>query len=102
SVEMFIEVLHYLLADTGRRWYKYGTHSFRRGGFQYLYIERRWNLVSVCDWGGWSLAFDNLTIVWYLHGVFDTSHYPRDQLMNPNYEHHQACGYCNRSCACQR
>ncbi|KAI9338238.1 hypothetical protein BDR26DRAFT_979039, partial [Obelidium mucronatum] len=100
TADKFIDVLHYLLADTGRRWYKYGTHSFRRGGCQYLHNERRWNYNQICDWGGWSLAFDNFTIVRYLHGVFDDSPYPRIHLMDFNYTEHQKCGYCNRSCAC--
>lgn len=44
----------------------YGTHSFRRGGVQFFHCCCNWDLKKLCDWGGWSLSLDNLTIVRYL------------------------------------
>src|SRR5437667_8695888 len=42
------------LIDLGEDPTPYGTHSFRRGGCQYLCSERRWDIRKLCDWGGWS------------------------------------------------
>ncbi|KAF8807125.1 hypothetical protein BYT27DRAFT_7222995 [Phlegmacium glaucopus] len=44
----------------------YGTHSFRRGGCQYLASQRRWLICRICEWGGWSTEFSSMTIVKYL------------------------------------
>ncbi|KAK7036868.1 hypothetical protein R3P38DRAFT_3311614 [Favolaschia claudopus] len=49
----------------------YGTQSFRRGGCQWLYSCCRWGLIRICDWGGWSTEFSNLTIVKYLISYAD-------------------------------
>lgn len=57
------------------KWFLYGTHSFRRGGCQYWhhYAYPRWTLRQLCSWGGWSLEFDNMTIVHYLMSENDGS-----------------------------
>ena len=44
----------------------YGTHCFCRGGCQWLSVHLRWHLRQICEWGGWSTEFSNLTIVKYL------------------------------------
>jgi hypothetical protein len=56
------------LLDVGEDFNFYGTHSFPRGGCQYLASNRRWDMRKLCDWGGWSMEFDHLTIVRYLLG----------------------------------
>jgi hypothetical protein len=66
STEQFMEAFRNNLLDIGMDPTPYGTHSFRRGGCQYLASEKRWDMRKLCDWGGWSMDFDNLTIVRYL------------------------------------
>jgi hypothetical protein len=63
---MFLEYFRNNLVDVGINPVPYGTHSFRRGGCQYLASERRWLIRRICDWAGWSVDFSNLTIVKYL------------------------------------
>ena len=67
------------------KWYLYGTHSFRRGGCQYWhhYANPRWTLRQLCAWGGWSLEFDNMTIVRYLMGENDGSDELRENYTKP-------------------
>lgn len=64
----------------------FGTHSFRRGGCQYYHCfmnpkNERWDLKKLCDWGGWSLGFDNLIIVRYLTNYLDKEACPREQYL---------------------
>jgi hypothetical protein len=40
-----------------------------------------WALRKLCDWGGWSTNFDNLTIVRYLMGVNDDPTNPREEFL---------------------
>ena len=74
-------------AIVGNSCYLYGTHSFRRGGCQYYYCELGWNLKRVCDWGGWSTEFDNLTIVKYLVGHLDNETCERRDYLKPTNMH---------------
>ncbi|KAH9481587.1 hypothetical protein JR316_0001127 [Psilocybe cubensis] len=60
--EQFLELFRNNLLDIGVDPIPYGTHSFRRGGCQYLSSERRWSIRTICEWGGWSTEFSNLTI----------------------------------------
>ncbi|KAF8233880.1 hypothetical protein L208DRAFT_1264826 [Tricholoma matsutake] len=46
--------------------FAYGTHSFHRGGCQHFASHKHWSLRTICEWGGWSTEFTNLTIVKYL------------------------------------
>ena len=78
----------------------YGTHSFRRGGCQYLSSERRWDIRKLCDWGGWSMDFDNLTIVRYLMSWNDQPTRCREDFMDPEKQLGRECGYCGRTCDC--
>ncbi|KAI3650554.1 hypothetical protein MP228_003794 [Amoeboaphelidium protococcarum] len=64
----------------------YGGHSFRRGGCQYFHCYRepkskRWDLKKLCNWGGWSVDFDNVTIVRYLLGRHDQQYCHREHYM---------------------
>lgn len=33
---------------------KYGSHSFRRGGSQFLLCQYKWDIKKVASYGGWS------------------------------------------------
>jgi hypothetical protein len=82
--------------------YQYGTHSFRRGGCQYLASHRRWSLRRICDWGGWSMEFSSLTIVKYLIGWNDDPTELQENFLNPNQKITEKCPACGRTCACGR
>ncbi|KAJ7362368.1 hypothetical protein DFH08DRAFT_910744 [Mycena albidolilacea] len=76
------------------------THSFRRGGYQWLYTCCCWGLVCICDWGGWSTEFSNLTIVKYLISYVDEPSEWREDYMNPNRPSSLKCFSCGRTCHC--
>lgn len=78
----------------------YGTHSFRRGGCQYLSTDRRWGIRKLCDWGGWSIDFDNMTIIRYLMSWNDDPTMKREDFLNPNVQLGRLCNYCGRKCSC--
>ncbi|KAJ7807125.1 DNA breaking-rejoining enzyme [Mycena olivaceomarginata] len=80
--------------------YPYGTHSFRRGGCQWLYTCCRWGLIRICDWGGWSTEFSSLTIVKYLISYVDDPSERREDYMNPNRPPSLKCFSCGRTCHC--
>ncbi|KAJ7799310.1 DNA breaking-rejoining enzyme [Mycena olivaceomarginata] len=80
--------------------YPYGTHSFRRGGCQWLYTCCRWGLIRICDWGGWSTEFSSLTIVKYLISYVDDPSERREDYMNPNRPPSLKCFSCGRTCYC--
>src|SRR5262249_42888917 len=67
------------------KWYLYGTHSFRRGGCQYWchHAYPRWDIKQLCSWGGWSVEFDNVTIIRYMIGSNDATHMSRDLYTKP-------------------
>ncbi|KAF8175744.1 hypothetical protein K438DRAFT_1802895 [Mycena galopus ATCC 62051] len=66
--EKFLEMFRTNLLDIGIDPYPYGTHSFRWGRCQYFASHWCWSLCRICEWGGWSMGFSNLTIVKYLIG----------------------------------
>ncbi|OQN95067.1 hypothetical protein B0A48_18799, partial [Cryoendolithus antarcticus] len=80
----------------------FGMHSFRRGGVQYLCSEKRWDIRKLCDWGGRSRDFDNLTIVRYLLGVNDNPVRQREDFLNPFVEGGELCHRCGRSAGAVR
>jgi hypothetical protein len=98
--ELFLELFRNNLLDIGVDPHPYGTHSFRRGGCQYLASDRRWKIRQICEWGGWSVEFTNLTIVKYLISENDDPTMPRDDFFNPNRCPTIKCPTCGRSCAC--
>ncbi|KAG1816033.1 uncharacterized protein BJ212DRAFT_1447060 [Suillus subaureus] len=59
----FLKCFHNKLLDIGVDLHPYGTHSFRRGGCQFLYKVCRWDIRDICDWGGWAENFDNPGII---------------------------------------
>ncbi|KAG2131339.1 DNA breaking-rejoining enzyme, partial [Suillus clintonianus] len=100
SSEQFLELFRNNLLDVNIDPAPYGTHSFCRGGCQYLHIERHWPLRRICEWGGWSTEFTNLTIVKYLISSNDDLAEPRTQFFNPNRHTTVKCPQCGRCCLC--
>ncbi|KAG1763422.1 DNA breaking-rejoining enzyme [Suillus placidus] len=98
--ERFLELFHNNLLDIGLDPSSYGTHSFWRGGCQYLHAEHWWPLHRICGWGGWSLEFTNLTIIKYLISHNDNATEPREQFFNPDRRPSIKCPCCGRSCLC--
>ncbi|CAA7269937.1 unnamed protein product [Cyclocybe aegerita] len=98
--EQFLEMFRNNLLDLDIDPYPYGTHSFRRGGCQYLASQRRWTIRQICSWGGWSLEFSNLTIVRYLISWNDNPTERREDLFNPTRPPALKCYHCGRSCHC--
>ncbi|KAK7062101.1 hypothetical protein R3P38DRAFT_3303144 [Favolaschia claudopus] len=98
--ECFLEMFRNNLLDIGTDSAPYGTHSFRRGGCQWLYSCCRWGLIRICDWGGWSTEFSNLTIVKYLISYADVPAERREDYMNPNRPPALKCFSCGRTCHC--
>ncbi|KAJ6543209.1 hypothetical protein DFH09DRAFT_1391607, partial [Mycena vulgaris] len=99
--DFFLEMFKNNLLDAvGIDPYPYGTHSFRRGGCQWLYTCCRWGLRRICDWGGWSTEFSNMTIVKYLISYVDEPSERREDYMNPNRPPSLKCFSCGRTCHC--
>ncbi|KAJ6522310.1 DNA breaking-rejoining enzyme [Mycena vulgaris] len=96
--DFFLEMLKNNLLDAvGIDPYPYGTHWFRRGGCQWLYTCCRWGLRRICDWGGWSTEFSNMTIVKYLISYVDEPSERREDYMNPNRPPSLKCFSCGRT-----
>ncbi|KAJ3850949.1 DNA breaking-rejoining enzyme [Lentinula lateritia] len=98
--EQFLEMFRNNLIDIGVDHFPYGTHSFRRGGCQWLSVERRWPLRQICEWGGWSQEFTHLTIVKYLISLNDNPTVDRDDFFNLNHPPAFVCPACNPLCHC--
>ncbi|KAF8804857.1 hypothetical protein BYT27DRAFT_7299315 [Phlegmacium glaucopus] len=96
----FLEMFRRNLAEIEVDFTPYGTHSFRRGGCQYLASVRRWLLRRICEWGGWSTEFSNMTIVKYLISWSDDPTESRDEFFNPKRVATVRCPHCGRSCSC--
>ena len=79
----------------------YGTHSFRRGGCQFLAMALRWPFRTICEWGGWAADFDNPgTIFKYLLSWVDTPFTEREDFFNPSRQGTDPCPACRRTCHC--
>ncbi|KAJ7740061.1 hypothetical protein DFH07DRAFT_965548 [Mycena maculata] len=81
----FLEMFRNHLIDVDIDPYPYGTHSFRRGGCQYLHRYRRWSIVEILK---------------YLISYNDSPRTRRQDFFNPNRVLHLKCMYCGRSCNC--
>lgn len=89
------------LVDIGIDPRPYGTHSFRRGGLQYLAMVLRWPFRNICTWGGWAENFDNPgTIFKYLLSWVDEPTLAREDYFNPDRKPSDPCQACGRTCAC--
>ncbi|KAF5390404.1 hypothetical protein D9757_002482 [Collybiopsis confluens] len=98
--DQFLEMFRNNLLDIGVDHAPYGTHSFRRGGCQFLSTELRWSLRQICEWGGWSMEYTNLTIVKYLISSNDNPTMSRDDFFNLERKPAVVCPMCGRSCHC--
>ncbi|KAG2052049.1 hypothetical protein BDR06DRAFT_888684, partial [Suillus hirtellus] len=99
--DAFLECFRNNLLDIGVDPCPYGTHSFRRGGCQFLYKVCRWDFGDICDWGGWAKNFNNPgTIFKYLLSWNDNPHEKREHYMNPNRPRKDPCHACGRTCHC--
>ncbi|KAI0771694.1 hypothetical protein BD413DRAFT_625401 [Trametes elegans] len=70
-------------------------------GCQYLAMELRWPIRTICEWGGWTENFDNAaTIFKYLISWVDNPTVDRKDLFNPNRLGTDPCTSCGRTCHC--
>ncbi|KAL1699070.1 hypothetical protein EV121DRAFT_216977 [Schizophyllum commune] len=100
TAEAFLEHFRLNLLAVGVDYSPYGTHSFRRGGCQYLVVDRRWNIRRVCEWGGWSTDFTHLTIVKYIISFVDEPMSSRADFFRPGRRVTRSCRLCGRNCPC--
>ena len=100
TTEQFLEMFCNNLLDVGIDPHPYGTHSFRRGGCQYLACYRQWSMRQLCEWGGWSTELTYMTIVKYLISWNDDPTEKREDFFNPNRAPVVKCFTCGRSCPC--
>ena len=97
----FLECFRNNLLDIGVDPQYYGTHSFRRGGCQWLAVVCRWSFRRICDWGGWSPNFDNPgTLFKYLLSWIDNPLERREDFFNPDRPQTDPCTHCGRTCPC--
>ncbi|THU99899.1 DNA breaking-rejoining enzyme [Dendrothele bispora CBS 962.96] len=98
--DMFLRGFRHNLLDIGVDPTTYGTHSFRRGGCQWLSVDMRWPLRKICEWGGWSTDFNHLTIVKYLISWNDDPRTRREDFFNLDRKPLLQCRMCGRTCEC--
>ncbi|TDL13834.1 hypothetical protein BD410DRAFT_817264 [Rickenella mellea] len=102
SADSFMECFRNNLLDIKIDPRPYGTHSFRRGGCQYLAMVLRWPFRNICSWGGWAENFDNPgTIFKYLLAWTDVETVTREEFMDPNRKGSDPCTSCGRTCWCR-
>jgi hypothetical protein len=58
---------------------------------QYAYRHEHWDLVEICDWGGWSGSQTNTTIMKYLIGIYDDRPRDRRDYLNPEARKDRIC-----------
>ncbi|KAI0327609.1 hypothetical protein GY45DRAFT_1347652 [Cubamyces sp. BRFM 1775] len=101
SSESFVECFRNNMVDISIDPRPYGTHSFRRGGCQYLAMVLRWPIRNICTWGGWAENFDNPgTIFRYLLSWVDSPTVDRKDYFNPYRTGTDPCTMCGRTCHC--
>ncbi|KAF9502885.1 hypothetical protein BS47DRAFT_1369940 [Hydnum rufescens UP504] len=97
----FLELFRHNLMDVGIDPQPYGTHSFRRGGCQYLHQRERWSIQDVCEWGGWTYSYDNPGSVFkYLISWSDDPSRTREMFLHPVPPIKDHCRTCKRTCNC--
>ncbi|KAH9927788.1 uncharacterized protein B0H18DRAFT_1084655 [Fomitopsis serialis] len=101
SYDSYVECFRNNLLDISIDPRPYGTHSFRRGGCQYLAVVKRWHIRDICTWGGWAENFDNPgTIFKYLLSSVDAPLVDRKDYFNPFRAASDPCSQCGRTCPC--
>lgn len=76
------------LEEIGAASEAYGTHSFRRGGCQWLATDLHKSLTEICQWGGWSLELSPNVIMRYLYSPNDDPASPREDFLNLHLQRH--------------
>ncbi|KAG1870891.1 DNA breaking-rejoining enzyme [Suillus subluteus] len=85
SSEQFLELFRNNLLDINIDPAPYGTHLFRRGGCQYLHVEKCWPLRRILK---------------YLISSNDDPAEPQEHFFDPNRPPRVKCPQCGRCCAC--
>ncbi|KAK7006110.1 hypothetical protein R3P38DRAFT_2555486 [Favolaschia claudopus] len=98
--DTFLEWFRNCLVDVDVYPFPYGTHSFRRGGCQFLSAYLRWGPRKIADWGGWSTEFSWVTIVTYLISWADSEIIERENFLRPGMQPVLLCTVCGRNCGC--
>lgn len=96
----FLECFRNNLLDIGINYCPYGTHSFRRGGCQYLSTEKRLNLIGICSWAGWAENFDSPGTVFKYLLSWNDDRVDRSEIFDPDRAPTMRCPRCGRSCNC--
>lgn len=78
----------------------YAGHSCRCGECQWFIWEKRWSIICLCDWGGWSQNFTHAMIVQYLILWTDDPYESRKDYLNPNCAADTPCSACSCWCWC--
>ncbi|KZV72098.1 hypothetical protein PENSPDRAFT_742880 [Peniophora sp. CONT] len=101
SSTSFLNCLRCNLLEVGEDPRPYGTHSFRRGGCQYLAITLRWSIRQICAWGSWANRQESNTVFKYLLSFVDEVD-DREHYFNKSRQTGTMCLACRRSCNCAR
>lgn len=87
--------------DVGINPQPYGTHSFRRGGAQFLKHVKRKDIIDICEYGGWSKDNEDFSIIFkYLLSWNDAKRNSRKDFLNPRPQLGDRCPACLRDCLC--
>ena len=85
TAQLFLKHFRMNLLDVHMDLSPYGTHSFRRGGAQFLSDEMRWSVKEICDWGGWAYdANGTHTVFKYLCSWIDDPSRKRESFLDPS------------------
>ncbi|KAF9041858.1 DNA breaking-rejoining enzyme [Rhodocollybia butyracea] len=87
SSEQFLAGFRNNLLDIGVDPSPYGTHSFRRGGCQWLSVDLCWPIRKICEWGGYLISWN------------DDPRQPRESYFDME-RTTIACSMCGRTCEC--
>jgi hypothetical protein len=102
TAKQFLDLFRMNLLDVGVDPSPYGTHSFRRGGAQFLSDEVGLSVKQICEWGGWSYDSNStMTIFKYLCSWVDSPVRDRESLLDPDRPVVRKCPTCHRSCNCR-
>ncbi|EPQ50941.1 hypothetical protein GLOTRDRAFT_50099, partial [Gloeophyllum trabeum ATCC 11539] len=96
----FLGYFRHNLLDVKRDPVPYGTHSFRRGGTQWLHCDKRWGIRKICEWGGWATTLPPTIVLRYLISYVDDPRERREDFMDFRRKPTVVCPNCGRSCHC--
>lgn len=98
--DSFMECFRNSLLDVEVDPRPYGTHSFRRGGCQYLSVVLRKPFREICQWGGWAVDFDNPGTIFKYLLAWSDSPLGNEDFLNPDRPGTDMCHACGRTCLC--